>query len=105
MNGYERNEGRYELAPFEELPVEPICDIMYDPIGQLEMEMDVRTTVDSLPQPEKEICMMMLNGENVAAICKHLKITRPQFFNRHLPFIRTRFEEYGFARNEINFGI
>ncbi len=105
MNGYERNEERDELAPFEELPVEPICDIIYDPIGQLEMEMDVRTTIDSLPRTEKGICMMLLNGENVAAICERLKITRSRFFKRHLSFIRTRFEEYGFDRNEINFEI
>ena len=84
-------------------PANQETDISYDPMSDLIRDMDVRTTVESLPELEKNICLMLMAGEKVNAICRELKISAHSFWNKHIPIIRNRFLEYGFEQNEIYF--
>jgi len=85
--------------------IDPTYETICDPIGQLEFEMDVQTTLDSLPKPEKQVCIMLLSGATAKQICEKLRITRSSLFQQHLPIIKKRFLEYGFEKKEISFGI
>ena len=84
------------------LPLAPNVELTCDPMSDLIMDMDIRTTVDSLPKMEKAICSMLLTGYTQKEICKLCKISTAQF-QKHLTFIRNRFIEYGFEKHEINF--
>ncbi|MBR5584486.1 MAG: hypothetical protein IKW21_08180, partial [Lachnospiraceae bacterium] len=44
------------------LPVAPNVELTCDPMSDLILDMDIRTTVDSLPKTEKNICAMLLSG-------------------------------------------
>ena len=84
------------------LPLAPNVELTCDPMSDLIMDMDIRTTVDSLPKMEKAICSMLLTGYTQKEICKLCRISTAQF-QKHLTFIRNRFIEYGFEKHEINF--
>ena len=84
------------------LPLAPNVELTCDPMSDFIMDMDIRTTVDSLPKTEKAICSMLLAGYTPKEICKLSKLSTKQY-QKHLAFIRNRFIEYGFERHEINF--
>ena len=77
--------------------------IMSDPFEEIILDMDVKTTLDSLPRPEKTICRMLLEGYTLPEISRKLKIAPASLTQKHLPFIRQRFLDYGFEKHEINF--
>lgn len=76
--------------------------LICDPMSNFINDMDIGTTIQSLPKTEKEICLMLLSGCSPGRICKLCNISKKQY-QKHLTFIRNRFIEYGFERNEINF--
>ena len=84
------------------LPLAPNVEITCDPMSDLILDMDIRTTVDSLLRTEKAICSMLLAGYTPKEICKLCKISSEQY-QKCLTFIRNRFIEYGFEKHEINF--
>lgn len=86
----------------EDMPAEVAEAIMCDPMTDFIRDMDVRTTVESLPETERNICLMLLEGCSYAEVCRTLKIQRADLTGKHLPFIRQRFLDYGFEKHEIN---
>ena len=76
--------------------------ILCDPMSGLITELDIRTTIASLPSTEKAICILLRQGERACRICRILKITTDAFWNKFMPAIRRRFIEYGFEPHEIN---
>ena len=87
----------------QELTVEATVNLTCDPISELTYDMDVRDTVKSLPALEKKICEMLLEGCSQRAICSALAISLHDIQAKHLPFIRKRFIDYGFNKNELIF--
>lgn len=77
--------------------------IRSNPMEEVILDMDVRTTMDSLPMPERSICRMLLEGYTQQEISKELKISPATLTQKHLPFIRQRFLDYGFEKHELNF--
>jgi|GEM_PF-2931303 len=87
----------------EEIPQEIVDAITVHPMDEFILDMDVKTTTESLPEPEQTVCRMLLEGYSQREICRNLKISRNDLKNKHLPFIRQRFLDYGFEAHEINF--
>ncbi len=86
-----------------ELAVEATVNLTCDPISELTYDMDVRDTINSLPALEKKICAMLLEGYSQSSICSALMISLRALQTKHLPFIRKRFLDYGFDKNELTF--
>ena len=84
------------------MPAEVAEAIMCDPMTDFIRDMDVRTTVESLPKTERAICLLLMDGCSRETVCRALKIKRADLTHKHIPFIRQRFLDYGFEEHEIN---
>ena len=76
--------------------------IVSDPMADFIFDMDVKTTVVSLPETERAVCLLLIDGYSLAEISDELKIAVEELRQKHLPFIRQRFLDYGFEAHEIN---
>lgn len=94
------DEANRELE--EDMPAEVAEAIMCDPMTEFIRDMDVRATVESLPEAERAICLLLMDGCSRTEVCDELKISEADLIEKHLPFIRQRFLDYGFEEHEIN---
>ena len=76
--------------------------IVSEPMDDFILDMDIRTTVESLPKTERAVCLLLIDGYSLAEISDELKIAVEELRQKHLPFIRQRFLDYGFEAHEIN---
>jgi len=76
--------------------------IVSDPMTDFILDMDIKTTVESLPETERAICLLLMDGCSRTEVCDELKISKADLTEKHLPFIRQRFLDYGFEEHEIN---
>ena len=86
----------------EEIRPEVAEAIVCDPMADFILDMDIRTTVESLPKTERAVCLLLMDGCSLAEISDELKIAVEELSEKHLPFIRQRFLDYGFEEHEIN---
>ena len=77
--------------------------IAREPMEDFILDMDIKTTVESLPETERTICLLLMDGYSRIEVCDELKISEADLIEKHLPFIRQRFLDYGFEEHEINF--
>ena len=76
--------------------------IVSEPMDDFILDMDIRATVESLPDTERAICLLLMDGCSLTEISDELKIAVEELSETHLPFIRQRFLDYGFEEHEIN---
>ena len=76
--------------------------IVSEPMDDFILDMDIKTTVESLPETERAVCLLLMDGCSLAEISDELKIAVEELRQKHLPFIRQRFLDYGFEAHEIN---
>ena len=76
--------------------------IVREPMDDFILDMDIKATVESLPEIKRTICLLLMDGYSRTEVCDDLKISEADLTEKHLPFIRQRFLDYGFEEHEIN---
>jgi DNA-binding NarL/FixJ family response regulator len=77
------------------LPLAPNVELTCDPMSNFIMDMDIRTTVDSLSKTEvQEVAFLLLDGYTIRDIASKLNIPKSTLFSNQVKQLKEVFQKF-----------
>ena len=77
------------------LPLAPNVEFTCDPMSNFIMDMDISTTLDSLPKTEvQEVAFLLLDGYTIRDIASKLNIPKSTLFSNQVKQLKEVFQKF-----------